>query len=64
MYVYVLTTHSLIFIYHAYIHHRYSRFSTFNQQDSEEVLRCLLDGIRMEEIEVPTCIHITILSVF
>ena len=46
------------------MHHRYSRFSTFNQQDSEEVLRCLLDGIRMEEIEVPTYMHITILSAF
>ena len=31
---------------------RYKRFSTFNQEDSEEVLRCLLDGLRMEEIEV------------
>lgn len=41
--------------------HRYSRFSTFNQQDSEEVLRCLLDGIRMEEIEVCSYIHITLL---
>lgn len=35
-----------------YVPSRYSRFSSFNQQDSEEVLRCLLDGIRMEEIEV------------
>jgi len=34
--------------------HRYERFSSFDQQDSEEVLRCLLDGIRMEEIEVHT----------
>jgi len=31
---------------------RYQRFSSFDQQDSEEVLRCLLDGIRMEEINV------------
>ena len=60
----VCINHTFINFYISYIHYRYSRFSTFNQQDSEEVLRCLLDGIRMEEIEVPSCIHITILSVF
>jgi len=35
---------------------RHERFSSFDQQDSEEVLRCMLDGIRMEEINV--CLYI------
>ncbi|XP_065908487.1 ubiquitin carboxyl-terminal hydrolase 45-like isoform X3 [Dysidea avara] len=35
---------------HSRIAERYQRFSSFDQQDSEEVLRCLLDGIRTEEI--------------
>lgn len=37
---------------------RYQRFSSFDQQDSEEVLRCLLDGIRMEEINVQYILYV------
>ena len=31
---------------------RYERFRHNEQQDSAELLRCLLDGIRKEEIQV------------
>ena len=34
------------------IYFRYERFKDNAQQDSAELLRCLLDGIRKEEIEV------------
>ena len=37
---------------------RYKRFKGFDQQDSHEAFRCLLDGLRMEEIKVFTMICI------
>lgn len=33
-------------------HFRYESFKDNTQQDSAELLRCLLDGIRKEEMEV------------
>ena len=41
-------------VMNCFLSYRYQRFSSFDQQDSEEVLRCLLDGIRTEEINVCT----------
>ena len=39
---------------------RYERFKDNTQQDSSELLRCLLDGIRKEEIQVKHCLYIAI----
>ena len=39
---------------------RYERFKDNAQQDSSELLRCLLDGIRKEEIQVKHYLYIAV----
>ena len=41
---------------------RAPRFSGYHQQDSQELLRYLLDALRSEEITVSDCIHLEVHS--
>ena len=43
---------------------RYERFKDNTQQDSSELLRCLLDGIRKEEIQVKHYLYIAITLIY
>ena len=51
---YSMCIYSLIFIY--ILNLRNPRFGRRKEEDSHEALRCLLDGFRMEEIDV--CINL------
>ena len=37
-------------------------FKPYRQGDAHEVMRCVLDAVRMEEIEVATCISVVFMS--